>query len=263
MRFSNKYSGSSGNLTLVDDGKTRLLIDCGGGIRSMKSALKKDGLSVCDIDGVLITHEHTDHVSALEPFLRANKKAKIYVHQKGFKALSLRLPQAEERFVPFDAPFFADGYFVEFYECSHDASFCCGYKVTEESGVSIATVTDTGKTDKQLISFFKGCHTVLIESNHDEVMLKQGNYPYPLKRRILGETGHLSNAQAAEVLALLPDINVRNVFLGHLSLENNTEEIAFSTALSSLGSVGAKEGKDINLYVARQFCGGESIIVKK
>ncbi len=263
MKFCNKYSGSRGNLTLIDDGKTRLLIDCGGGIRSLKSALKKEGLSITDIDGVLITHEHNDHISALEPFLSANKKAKIYVHQRGFKALSLRVSNAEDRIVCFDTPFNADSYFVEFYECSHDASFCCGYKVSEESGVSIATVTDTGKADQSLINFFNGCHTVLIESNHDEVMLKQGNYPYPLKRRILGETGHLSNEQAAEVLALLPDINVKNAFLGHLSLENNTEEIAFSTAINILSKVGAKEGKDINLYIAKQFCGGESIIVKK
>ena len=135
MRFCNKYSGSRGNLTLIDDGKTRLLIDCGGGIRSIKAALKKEALSIDDIGGVLITHEHTDHISALNSFVRANKKAKIYVHQKGYNALTVRVPKAEDRIVCFEAPFVVDSYFVEFYPCSHDASFCCGYKVTEEKGM--------------------------------------------------------------------------------------------------------------------------------
>ena len=102
----------------------------------------------------------------------------------------------------------------------------------------------------------------MLESNHDLKMVNEGKYPYTLKKRILGNKGHLSNKRASELVSGFLDINVKNVFLGHISLDNNTEEIAFGESLLALKNRGAIEGKDLNLFVARQFVGGREINVE-
>ncbi len=262
MIFCNKYSGSRGNLNFIDDGRHKILIDCGGQIGSVKNALKQHATDLKDIDAVLVTHEHNDHVSALECFLKYNDRAKVFVHESGANALYLKIPSAYGRLTTFDSPFDCFGYGIDFFECSHDAAFCVGYKVADAKGHAVASVTDTGAVNvKKICAFFKGCDTVLLESNHDEEMLRKGAYPATLKKRILSKKGHLSNGQAGEILKVLPDANVKNVFLGHISLDNNTEEMAFNQAVFNIERSGAKEGKDLNVFVARQFTGGEKINV--
>ena len=264
MKFVNQYSGSKGNLTVVREGGRAVLIDCGGGSGKIFPAIKSCGLSPSDVDAVLVTHEHSDHIGGMETLLAANPQIKVYVHAKGYAALVDKFRQYEGRIISFDSPFDAGAFRVEYYPCSHDSVYCCGYKLTDDKGMSVASVTDTGEVDdKTLLAFFNGCDTVLLESNHDVKMLTEGNYTAQLKKRILGVNGHLSNARAAQIVSRLPDINVKNVFLGHLSLDNNTEEIAFAESINALVSRGAVDGRDICVYVARQLFGGKEINVNR
>lgn len=262
MKFCNKYSGSRGNLTVIKTPKTTVLVDCGGGASRIFPALKSCGISPFDVDAVLVTHEHSDHIGGMEVLLSSNPKIKVYAHELCVSAVAEKL-STQNKLIGFDRSFCLDDFSVDFFPCSHDSVFCCGYKLTDTKGRSVAIVTDTGEVDEEkLLCFFDGCHTVLIESNHDVKMVSEGNYPYLLKKRILGNKGHLSNARAGELVAKLPDLNVKNVFLGHLSLDNNTEEIAFGESLSRLKSRGATEGRDINLFIARQFVGGKEVNVE-
>lgn len=262
MKFINKYSGSKGNLTVVSDKGRAVLIDCGGGAGRIFPALRSCALSPSDVDAVLVTHEHSDHVGGMETLLDANPKIKVYVHAKGRAALLEKFREYDGRIISFDSAFDVGGFHADFYPCCHDAAYCCGYKLTDAQGRSVASVTDTGEVDERtLYGFFDGCNTVLIESNHDVKMLAEGNYPIYLKKRILSVCGHLSNFRAAQIVSRLPDFNVKNVFLGHLSLDNNTEEIAFAESINALKNRGAVDGRDISVFVARQLYGGKEINV--
>ena len=262
MKFCNKYSGSRGNLTIVKTPQTTVLVDCGGGANRIFPAISSCGLSPNDIDAILVTHEHSDHVGGMEVLLNANPKIKVYTHNLNANAVAEKTA-THNKIVPFDKPFSVGDFGVEFIPCSHDSVFCCAYKLTDDKGRSVALLTDTGEIDdKTAFEFFKNCDTVLLESNHDLKMVNEGNYPYLLKKRILGNKGHLSNVRASELVSGFLDINVKNVFLGHISLDNNTEEIAFGESLSALKNRGAVEGKDLHLFVARQFVGGREINVE-
>ena len=262
MKFCNKYSGSRGNLSIVRTPRNTVLVDCGGGASRIFPALSSCGLTPADIDAILVTHEHSDHIGGMEVLLNANPKIKVYAHSLCAPVVAEKVATSN-KIIAFDKPFCVDGFAVDFIPLSHDSAFCCGFKLTEDNGKSVALLTDTGDVDDQaVLQFFKNCDTVLLESNHDVKMVEQGNYPFLLKKRILGSKGHLSNARASKLVSMLPDYNVKNVFLGHISLDNNTEEIAFCESITSLKGRGVTEGKDINLFVAKQFVGGKEINVE-
>lgn len=249
-------------MSIVRTSRTTVLVDCGGGASRIFPALSSCGLAPSDIDAVLVTHEHSDHVGGMEVLLSANPKIKVYAHTLCAPAVAEKIA-TNNKIVAFDKSFCVDDFCVDFIPLSHDSAYCCGYRLTDDKGKSVALVTDTGEVDDgQVLEFFRGCDTVLLESNHDVKMVEQGNYPFLLKKRILGSKGHLSNARAGQLVSMLPDFNVKNVFLGHISLDNNTEEIAFCESLNSLKLRGATEGKDINLFVARQFVGGKEVNVE-
>lgn len=262
MKFCNKYSGSRGNMTIIRTPRNTVLVDCGGGASRILPALNSCGLSLADIDAILVTHEHSDHIGGMEVVLSANPKIKVYAHALCAPIVAEKLA-TNNKIISFDKPFCVDGFGVDFIPLSHDSVYCCGYKLTDDKGKSVALLTDTGDVDdEQVLHFFNGCDTVLLESNHDVKMVEQGSYPFLLKKRILGNKGHLSNIRAGQLVSRLPDFNVKNVFLGHISLDNNTEEIAFCESMNCLKNRGVTEGKDINLFVAKQFVGGKEINVE-
>lgn len=149
-----------------------------------------------------------------------------------------------QRVIGFGAPFVFKGVSVDFYVCSHDSAFCCGFKITENAtGKSIATVTDTGFVNGGFDAFVGGCEAVVLESNYDETMLRSGRYPAALKRRIMSECGHLSNAQACELIVRLAPTSVKTVVLAHLSEENNSAELAFAGAVQALAGARFQRGQ--------------------
>ncbi|MCM1042898.1 MAG: MBL fold metallo-hydrolase [Corallococcus sp.] len=248
ISFTALYSGSAGNCSLVRSDKTTVLVDAGFACGTLVHYLKDAGVSPRDVDAVLITHEHSDHISALAKWTETFDTP-VYCHAR--LADVLRQKTRCRNLHPFDAEFSLKDIAVDFYPCSHDARYCCGYRFFDGK-TYVASVTDTGLVNKELVDFLMPCATVMIESNHDENMLLRGNYPYLLKQRILSPLGHLSNAQTGEVLNKILDGSVKNIVLGHLSERNNTPELAFSNALGVIESKGMVEGKDVRLFVADQ-----------
>lgn len=251
MKICVLMSGSKGNLTYVESEKEKILIDAGAGIRTVDSLLQSIGVRLKEIGAVLVTHEHDDHCRGLKRIAELTN-AKIYAHREGKEALCKKTGIREERVLSFDKPFEIGAVAAEFYVCSHDAAHCVGYSL-EEGKEKISVVTDLGFWDEKTLRFLKNSDIAVVESNHDPEMLQKGSYPYPLKRRISGEKGHLSNAQAGELVSLLPEENVRRVILGHLSLNNNIPELAYTSAVKKAEEKGVREGVDIEIDVARQF----------
>lgn len=258
MKFVTLFSGSKGNMSLAFTPEVKILIDCGVSYCAAKKSLAELDVDIDDVDAVLVTHEHMDHVAGLPKFLEHNKKAVVFAHEKGAKALDVRVAPPPQRVRIFSAPFEFNGVSVDFYTCSHDSAFCCGFKITENAtGKSVASVTDTGYLNGELDGFVKDCEAVVIESNYDETMLRSGRYPAALKRRIMSECGHLSNAQACELLVRLAPTSVKTVLLAHLSEENNSAELAFAGAVQALSGAGFKEGRELRVLVAKQYIRSE------
>ena len=234
---------------MVQTPSANILIDAGYGFRAIVSRLAECDLTVRDISAIVVTHEHSDHVSAL-PHLAKHCSATVYVPAAALTYLAQSCVCSNIQGV--DGPFQIADTKIDVYRCSHDARACLGYRFTTEDD-SVASVTDTGVATQELIRFLSPCRTVVLESNHDVAMLKNGPYPYYLKRRILSELGHLSNDQCAQILQKLAGTKVQNVVLAHLSQQNNTPKLAMERATRALSEVGLVAGKDIFLYVADQY----------
>ena len=214
-------SGSSGNCLLVSDGGTRVLIDAGISLRRIEKALGSVGTSLSEIDGVLITHEHSDHISGLE-MLGKYGSAPILAPRTVASRLLWRFPQLQEklRVIPVEESFSLGELEIRAFHSSHDTDESVGYRIR---GTGIyAHLTDTGVVTEEMLRYLRGADTVLLESNHDETMLRFGPYPMQLKNRILSDRGHLSNARCAETARSLAESGTRRIILGHLSKENNT-----------------------------------------
>lgn len=249
LKISPLFSGSRGNCSLVQTEEANILIDAGYGYKQIVSRLAESNLTVADVSAIVLTHEHSDHISAL-PYLIKGSQASVYAPRAICATVTCRTFCSD--ILPVDGSFELNGVKVDVYRCSHDSLDCVGYKFTYQNE-SVASVTDTGCVNDELTEFLSPCKGILLESNHDVDMLNNGPYPYPLKRRILSNFGHLSNAQTAQVIASLKGSNVRHIVLSHLSEQNNTKEIAFSSAVSALHSAGLTEGKEVKIYVADQY----------
>ncbi len=242
------YSGSGGNCTLVQSDNANLLVDVGLGCRATLSALKMYNLSLSDITAIVVTHEHSDHIGGISSFV-SHSPVPVYAPKAIADLVAKRATCCDVSGIA-DVTEIAD-LRIERYECSHDAAACYGYRFSDGTN-SVATVTDTGCVTTGLVDFLAPCDRIQLESNHDVDMLKSGPYPYPLKRRILSDFGHLSNDQATQVLSDLVGSNVKSVILAHLSEHNNTAELAFNNVVNMYADKGLVEGRDISVYVAKQ-----------
>lgn len=249
LKISPLFSGSKGNCTLIQTDKTNILLDLGFGYRAILQALTERNLTPDDIDAIIITHDHGDHTCAL-PMWTKHTSTPVYVPAK--LAVSLEKKTCFSQVIPVDSNFFVKDVVVEIYPCSHDTLCCFGYRICSNQQY-FACVTDTGCITDRLVEFLSPCSAIMLESNHDVDMLLKGNYSYPLKRRILSDYGHLSNAQATEILSRLIGKTPKYVILAHLSEINNTHELAFNSVVSMYAAQGLTEGKDVNVYVADQY----------
>ena len=233
MRACVFASGSSGNCMLLSSGDTNILIDAGISARRTEDDLRQVGLTLRDIGGVLITHEHSDHVSGLRTMLR-HYGLPVYAPRTVAARLSGMLPELDGclRIIEPGFDFYIGSMKIRAFHTPHDTDESVGYRV--ERGGVFAIATDMGRVTDEVESNLLGADAVLIESNHDLDMLSYGPYPVYLKRRILSERGHLSNDDCAALARRLAESGVRRIVLGHLSRENNTPEKAMLTVSGAL-----------------------------
>lgn len=236
IRVVSLYSGSGGNSTLVETAKGSILIDAGKSARALNAALKQAGSDASRINAVFVTHEHTDHVSALEIFLKKNP---VPVHITRASADNLhtlpssRLSAALKIHTPIFTERVAD-MTVSAFPVSHDSAMCVGYRIETDDGYSVGIATDTGYVTDEMELSLTGCRAVIVESNHSEQMLMCGPYPADLKRRILSRRGHLSNDECAELVRRLAASGTTDFMLAHLSRDNNCPDCALSSVREAL-----------------------------
>ena len=229
-------SGSKGNCTYVRYGDTSILIDQGLSLKELRVRANYRGIDLSQTDALFVTHEHSDHVKAA---CMGNFKTE----------------DGDERyFVPneYDGEVAVKGLSIKPFRVPHDAHYTVGYRIsTGKEDVAIAT--DLGFVSDGTLAKLVGCKAVVLESNHDSLMLEGGRYPRMLKARIAGKNGHLSNDACAETVAALAYNGTEKIVLAHLSEENNTPELAFEASRELLAKRGIKEGDDVLLFVADQF----------
>lgn len=205
-------------------------------MRRMQGFLFQTGLSWRDIGGVLITHEHSDHISGLDTLLRRTD-VPVFAPHTVANRLRGRLPQIEEklRIIPVGEDFAIGRLGVRAFHTPHDTDESVGYRVEGSAVFSLAT--DMGTVTDEIRAALTGSRAVLIEANHDPQMLRDGPYPFPLKRRILSEHGHLSNPDCAVLARYLAERGTQDIILGHLSRENNRPPLALSAVSEALGEL--------------------------
>ena len=247
-------SGSSGNATLISCGSTHILIDAGISVRRINSALKTFGMCISDLSALLITHSHSDHVSALTTYLK-HYTVPIYASDGTAFDLRNRFAGIGALLRPFAAgsSFSVGDFSVRSFPTAHDAGDSVCYRLDSPDGAA-GILTDTGYVTDSAAEALCGVSLLVLESNHDIETLKGGPYPGYLKQRILGSAGHLSNDDAARFAVAAARWGARDVLLAHLSHENNTPAMALHTVRRALDAEGYQS---VALSVApRSECSG-------
>lgn len=245
------FSGSSGNCVYVQYKNEEILIDAGVSFKKICTALSSVGTDISRISAVLTTHEHCDHVQGL-PVLSRHTDIPIYINRRSASYFDEPLDELYSGHAkirdPGDSITFG-GFEVNVFATPHDSVGSCGYHFTFSDGTRFALATDMGAITPEISSYLLGCKCLVIESNHDVKMLKNGSYPFILKKRILSDHGHLSNDDCAAFLPKLVDMGAEKIILAHLSKENNTPELCYKTNAASLAEAGFTPN-DVRLTVA-------------
>ena len=256
MRLCSIASGSSGNCIYVGDEDTHLLVDTGISKKRIEEGLHNLGIKGDELTGILITHEHIDHIQGLGVFSR---KYEIPVYAtpgtiegiRSMKSLG-KIPEGLLHEVEVDRDFSLGDMKISPFAISHDARQPSGYRIDNDKK-SVAVATDLGMYDEYTVEHLKGLSGVVLEANHDIHMLEVGPYPYVLKRRVMGDKGHLSNELSGRLLCDILHDGLQQVILGHLSKENNYAELAYETVKLEV-SFGDNpyKGEDIPMMVAKR-----------
>ena len=249
MKVCNLSSGSDGNATYVESSTTKVLVDCGLSCKEIEKRLALLGVLGEDIDAILVTHEHSDHIKGIDVF--AGKfGTKVYVHKDGLYPLMKKLKKNHNVEVFDDAAFFVGNLKVLPIEVPHDVERCTGYVIYEDKK-KISIFTDLGHTTKEILQNLYNSNLVFLEANHDPDILSQNpRYPIYLKKRILGNNGHLSNLACANAIIDLATNGCKQFVLAHLSTENNSPDLAYDFITDILASNGIVEGTHIRIDIA-------------
>ncbi len=234
IKFCPLASGSSGNCTYIGIGDTHLLIDAGLSGRAIEKSLNSIGLSCNIISAILITHDHSDHVKGAG-ILSRRHNIPIFATQKTLRNMTESyLGSVENTYVVKSGQVFGfNGVNILPFEIPHDSCEPVGYALYGEDK-KVCVATDIGHINDLIVENLSDSHIILLESNHDGEMLKNGPYPAHLKRRVAGKRGHLSNNEAGELLSTIFSDKLRHVYLGHLSHENNLPLLAMDTVVRTL-----------------------------
>lgn len=247
------FSSSKGNCTYVASESAQILIDAGVNRGPLEQEIVRAGGVPRELSGILVTHEHSDHIQSVGVLSRAYD-VPVYATEGTWEAMEKRIGNVAARNVRTiheDDDFYIGNLCVQPFRTSHDAACSCGYSVTS-GGSKISVVTDLGYMTRDILDAAAGSRIVLLESNYDPEMLENGPYPPFLKRRIASSKGHLSNEDAAHAAQELHARGVRGILLAHLSENNNKYSIALRETEQFLQSEGIVPGKNIAVDVARR-----------
>ena len=257
LRAATLASGSSGNCAVVSDGRVHILIDAGISARRIVTGLRALGIEPKQVAGILITHEHSNHISGLAVLCRQIGAA-LYTAEPTARQICYRMAGLEERFRVFDPGerFAVEELAVGTFATSHDCACPVGFTVSDGKR-KLTLCTDTGVVTQGALDAVRGADTLIGEFNYDLDMLRAGPYPAYLKERILGCYGHLSNEMGGELAGGAVEQGTRRVVLAHLSKENNRPETALAAARRAMERIGARVGTDVELTAApRDACSG-------
>lgn len=251
-KFFPMCSSSSGNCTYIGNASGGLLVDAGVSFKKICEMLSQNEIELSKIKAVLITHEHGDHVKGLKTLLKKTKVPLIASRDTVYalefhKVIDDTTPRV---YIDDFSEYEVESFKVERFPTSHDCVGSSGYTIRLSDELKVAVCTDLGIVTDEVRSALIGSDLVMLESNHDTVMLRLGPYTPELKIRVGGDKGHLANAVAASLIAELYKTGTRRFVLAHLSENNNTPEKAESAARAALASAGAKNN-DYILYVAK------------
>lgn len=251
FNFYSLYSGSSGNSLLVQTENTLVLIDAGVSSKKIELALNNLNLSPEQIDGILVTHEHTDHVQGLGTFSK-KYNLPVYVNQKTLDAMPKQKEKIENNvnIIKVEEKFEINDLQIKPFSIPHDAANPCGFNICKDNK-KLSIATDIGHMTNGIIKNLENSNFVLIEANYDPEVLMYSKYPYPLKNRIAGPTGHLSNESAGKTISYLLKSGLKQAMLGHLSKESNFPELAYKTVVEELISTNYNENS-LSLSVAKR-----------
>lgn len=252
LNFCSLYSGSSGNCLFVENNSTKILVDCGVSGKKVCEGLESIDKKIEDIDAIIVTHEHSDHVQSLG-LISKKYNIPVYANTETWQAMptqSQNILENNKKTFNNDNDFEIGNLLIHPFSTPHDAANPCGFNIySGKRKISIAT--DLGHMDNVILENLKGSSFILLESNYDPEILKVSKYPYILKQRIAGPNGHLSNSTAGKTIGCLIQNDLKTVMLGHLSKENNFPELAYQTVVEEL--IGQNiDTNEISLSVANR-----------
>jgi len=249
MRFSVLASGSSGNAVFIESDEHTFLVDAGFSAKKMDSLMAGIDRSMKKVDGIFVTHEHSDHIKGIGVVAR-KYGTPIYANEKTWRAMDGLVGN-----IPLDQRFQFDmetvksfgSIDIQSFAVSHDAVDPMFY-VFHENGRKLAVITDTGYVSDRMKGFIRGADAFVFESNHDVSMLQVGRYPWSVKRRILSDVGHVSNEDAAVAMSEVVDQKDTRIYLSHLSKDNNMKDLARMSVTQTLETCGIRTGEFVHLY---------------
>lgn len=225
LKFQSFQSGSNGNAYFIQSDQVKILIDLGISCKRAEECLRNIEIDPQSIDGIFVTHEHSDHICGIPNFV---KKYGIKVFGTAGTLSAIKIPEERKAYLNGNESFEFGNLKILPFKKSHDAKNPVSYQISDDV-YRIAVCTDLGTFDEDIISVLKDLDLLLIESNHDLRMLQTGNYPYFLKRRVMGLEGHLSNDQCAELVNHIKSERLKYLLLGHLSQNHNYPELAYQS----------------------------------
>lgn len=259
FNFTSLYSGSSGNSLLVETDNAKILIDTGVSAKKIVDALTSFDTNINDIDAILVTHEHTDHVQGLGT-LSSKYNIPVFANKETWDNMPKqkdKISEQNQKLFNINEKFEINDLVIKPFSIPHDAANPCGFNILKENK-KISIATDIGHITKDILNNLEGSSFLMLEANYDPEILKCCSYPYRLKSRIAGDNGHLSNEMAGKVVAYLLNRGLNKVILGHLSKENNFPELAYKTVIDELITKNFDENK-LSLSVASRDCPGKVV----
>ncbi len=249
MRVINLASGSDGNITYLESENKKIILDDGLSCSETVKRLNLIGISPNEIDAIILSHEHSDHIKGVDIF-SSKYDIPVYAHEGVWLGLDYKLKKvsSSNRKI-FDGSFSLGELLIDPVEVPHDVK-CFGFSFNSE-GKKISVITDLGHLNDNILNSIKSSSLVYLEANYDKDMLMKGTkYPLSLKMRIDGPNGHLSNKNSSEAVEFLACTGTRQIILSHLSKENNTPSLAYTSICEELKKQGIREGQDIKIDVA-------------